>query len=76
MTETRLWAVVCLLSLVAAVGVMAAGLRRVYETGYVDSANGHYMTASVLTGVMFVALAAMDHYDTPTHHDSHHESRD
>lgn len=76
MTRTRLWAVVCLLALLAVVGVMAAGLRRVYETGHVGSANDHYMVASVLAGVMFVALAALDHHDTPTHHDSHHESRD
>lgn len=63
MGRTRLWFAVCLLALATTVGAMVAGMRRVFETGSVSAGNGHYMVASMVAVVLFVALAGMDHGD-------------
>lgn len=62
--RTRRWAVVCLVAALATFAAFVAGLRRVLETGSPGAGNDHYLVATVLGGVLLVALAGMEHDDT------------
>jgi uncharacterized protein YqgC (DUF456 family) len=61
--KMRRWAAVCLVTALAAFAAFAAGLRRVLETGSPSAGNYHYLVGTVLGGVLFVALAGMEHDD-------------
>lgn len=63
-SKTLIWAAACLVAFVATAGTITAGLRRVFETGNPSAGNDHYLIATILGGVLFIALAGLEHHDT------------
>lgn len=62
--KARWWMLMCVLAGTAATVCAIAGLRRVFDTGHPAAGNLHYMFATILAGVLFVALAGVDHHET------------